>query len=132
MVEHPEEAEEFYRELGAQGLRCKKRLWREGGRGQLKAYVLAPGASERRRDLLELLVRLTLAMSERNPGGGAGSGEGSRGAAIANTSRGGTTDGAGLHTGLGESGWVSVWQAGGELSGKSLPRSYSVVSQAPK
>ena len=40
-----------------EGLRCKKRLWRAGGRQQLKAFRMAPWASWRRRDLLELLDR---------------------------------------------------------------------------
>ena len=42
-----------------EGLRYKKRLWREAGRKQLEAFRLAPWASRRRRDLLELLDRLT-------------------------------------------------------------------------
>jgi transposase len=33
-----------------EGLRCKKRLWRENGRKQLEAFSLAPWASRRRRD----------------------------------------------------------------------------------
>ena len=41
-----------------EGLRSKKRLWREAGREQLEAIRLAPWASQRRRDLLELLDRL--------------------------------------------------------------------------
>jgi len=41
-----------------EGLRCKKRLWRERGRQQLEAFRLAPWASRRRHDLLELLDRL--------------------------------------------------------------------------
>src|SRR5437763_8762581 len=41
-----------------EGLRCKKRLWREHGRRQLESFRLAPWASWRRRDLLELLDRL--------------------------------------------------------------------------
>jgi transposase len=41
-----------------EGLRYKKRLWREAGREQLEAFRLAPWASQRRRDLLELLGRL--------------------------------------------------------------------------
>src|SRR5450631_3089996 len=41
-----------------EGLRCKKKLWREAGRGQLEAFKLAPWASQRRVDLLELLDRL--------------------------------------------------------------------------
>jgi transposase len=42
-----------------EGLRCKKRLWREAGREQLESFPLAPWASRRRRDLLELLDRLS-------------------------------------------------------------------------
>src|SRR5258707_2775297 len=41
-----------------EGLRCKKKLWREAGREQLEAFKLAPWASQRRTDLLELLDRL--------------------------------------------------------------------------
>ena len=41
-----------------EGLRCKKRLWRAQGREQLESFRLAPWASRRRRDLLELLDRL--------------------------------------------------------------------------
>ena len=41
-----------------EGLRCKKRLWRKHGREQLESFRLAPWASRRRRDLLELLDRL--------------------------------------------------------------------------
>jgi hypothetical protein len=41
-----------------EGLRSKKRLWREAGREQLEAFRLAPWASQRRGDLLELLDQL--------------------------------------------------------------------------
>jgi transposase len=41
-----------------EGVRCKKRLWGEGGRQQLESFQLAPWGSRRRRDLLELLDRL--------------------------------------------------------------------------
>jgi transposase len=41
-----------------EGLRCKKRLWREHGRAQLESFRLAPWASRRREDLLQLLDRL--------------------------------------------------------------------------
>ena len=41
-----------------EGVRCKKRLWREKGREQLESFWLAPWASRRRHDLLELLDRL--------------------------------------------------------------------------
>jgi transposase len=47
-----------------EGLRCKKGLWREAGRKQLESFSLAPWASRRRRDLLELLDRLTPTISE--------------------------------------------------------------------
>jgi transposase len=47
-----------------EGLRCKKRLWRENGRKQLEAFSLAPWASRRRRDLLELLDRLNPTIAE--------------------------------------------------------------------
>src|SRR6195256_6175380 len=47
-----------------EGLRCKKRLWRESGREQLEAFALAPWASRRRRDLLTLLDQLTPTIAE--------------------------------------------------------------------
>ena len=47
-----------------EGLRYKKRLWREAGRKQLEAFRLAPWASRRRHDLLELLDRLNPTIAE--------------------------------------------------------------------
>ncbi len=47
-----------------EGLRCKKRLWREHGRERLESIRLAPWASRRRRDLLELLDRLNPTIAE--------------------------------------------------------------------
>ena len=47
-----------------EGLRSKKKLWRERGREQLEAFRLAPWASRRRRDLLELLDRLNPMIAE--------------------------------------------------------------------
>jgi len=47
-----------------EGLRCKKRLWRDAGREQLESFELAPWASRRRRDLLELLDQLTPTIAE--------------------------------------------------------------------
>jgi len=41
-----------------EGLRCKKRLWRERGRQQLESILLLPWASRRRSDLLQLLGQL--------------------------------------------------------------------------
>ena len=47
-----------------EGLRRKKGLWRETGRKQLESFPLAPWASRRRRDLLELLDRLNPTIAE--------------------------------------------------------------------
>jgi transposase len=47
-----------------EGLRCKKRLWGKHGRQQLESFRLAPWASRRRRDLLELLDRLNPTIAE--------------------------------------------------------------------
>src|ERR1700690_2608742 len=47
-----------------EGLRCKKRLWRDRGRQQLESFRLAPWANRRRRDLLELLDRLNPTIAE--------------------------------------------------------------------
>ena len=46
-----------------EGLRCKKRLWRTE-RPKLESFQLAPWASRRRRDLLELLDRLNPTIAE--------------------------------------------------------------------
>ena len=47
-----------------EGLRSKKRLWRESGREQLEAFRLAPWASRRREDLLKLLDGLNPTIAE--------------------------------------------------------------------
>jgi transposase len=47
-----------------EGLLCRKKLWRERGRQQLEAFQLAPWASRRRHDLLELLDRLNPTITE--------------------------------------------------------------------
>ena len=41
-----------------EGLRCKKRLWRERGRQQLESFELGRWASRRRHDLLQLMDQL--------------------------------------------------------------------------
>jgi len=46
-----------------EGLRCKKRLWRSQ-RPQLESFPLAPWASRRRHDLLELMDRLNPTIAE--------------------------------------------------------------------
>jgi len=47
-----------------EGLRCKKKLWRTGGRQQLESFPLARWATRRRHDLLELLDRLNPTIAE--------------------------------------------------------------------
>jgi transposase len=47
-----------------EGLRCKKKLWREHGRQQLESFRLAAWATRRRRDLLDLLDRLKPTIAE--------------------------------------------------------------------
>src|SRR5512144_2268173 len=47
-----------------EGLRRKKALWRPAGRQQLESLVLAPWASRRRQDLLDLLDQLTPKIQE--------------------------------------------------------------------
>jgi transposase len=47
-----------------EGLLCRKKLWRERGRQQLESFPLAPWASRRRHDLLELLDRLNPTITE--------------------------------------------------------------------
>jgi len=47
-----------------EGLRCKKRLWRERGRQQLESFQLGQWASRRRHDLLQLLDQLNPTIAE--------------------------------------------------------------------
>jgi transposase len=47
-----------------EGLRRKKALWRAAGRKELESFALAPWASRRRQDLLDLLDQLTPKIQE--------------------------------------------------------------------
>ena len=47
-----------------EGVRRKKALWRPAGRKELESFVLAPWASRRRQDLLDLLDQLTPKIQE--------------------------------------------------------------------
>jgi transposase len=47
-----------------EGVRRKKGLWSKSGREQLEAFLLAPWATRRRKDLLELLDRLNPTIAE--------------------------------------------------------------------
>ena len=100
-----------------EGLRCKKRLWREAGREQLEAFrVSSVGEPATARSAG---VAGSTEPDDRGADAGdrAGSGEVSRGAALDDASRGGCADGIGLRADHRESGAVSVWQADRELSG---------------
>ena len=66
-----------------QGLRRKKALWRPAGRKELESFVLAPWASRRRQDLLDLLDQLTPKIQELTRRLGRGSGEASGDATLA-------------------------------------------------
>src|SRR5205809_1228394 len=48
----------------SEGLRRKKALWRPAGRNQLESLILAPWASRRRQDLLDLLDQLSPKIQE--------------------------------------------------------------------
>ena len=47
-----------------EGVRRKKRLWSKSGRTQLESFLLAPWATRRRQDLLELMDRLNPTIDE--------------------------------------------------------------------
>ena len=100
-----------------EGLRCKKRLWRERGRQQLESFRLAPWASRRRRDLLELLDRLNPTIAELTQAIEQEAEKCPAGAAIEDSSRSGCTDRAGVRADHRRGGSVSLRQAGGQLSG---------------
>ena len=99
-----------------EGLRCKKRLWRERGRQQLESFRLAPWASRRRRDLLELLDRLNPTIAELSQAIEQEVEKCPAGAAIDDASRSRCADRAGFRADHRGSRALSVRQAGGELS----------------
>jgi transposase len=100
-----------------EGLRCKKRLWRERGRQQLESFRLAPWASRRRRDLLELLDRLNPTIAELSQAIEQEVERCPEAKRLMTHPGGGSTNGVGLRADHRESGSVSVRQANRELSG---------------
>ena len=100
-----------------EGLRCKKRLWREAGREQLEAIRLAPWASRRRSDLLELLDRLSPTIAELTQAIEQEAEKCPEAQRLEDASRGRFANGAGFRADHRESGAVSVWQADRKLSG---------------
>src|SRR5207247_1279676 len=104
-----------------EGLRSKNRLWREHGRRQLESFRLAPWASRRRRDLLELLDRLNPTIAELSQ---AIEQEGEK---CPEAQRLMTHPGVGPLTALAfvliiGQGAFSVWEAGCQLSGTGTAR----------
>ncbi len=100
-----------------EGLRCKKRLWRERGRQQLEAYPLAAWASRRRRDLLALLDRLNPTIAELSQAVEQESGEVSCRPATDDSSRCRCTYGTGFCADHRASRTISVWEADCQLPG---------------
>ena len=100
-----------------EGLRCKKRLWRESGREQLEAFRLAPWASRRREDLLKLLDGLNPTIAELTQAIEQEVEKCPAAAAVENPPWGRATDRTGLRADYREGRSVSVWQADRELSG---------------
>ena len=100
-----------------EGLRCKKRLWRERGRQQLEAFPLAPQAS--RATTRSAGVAGSTESNDRaaEPGDRAGSGEVARRATSDDASRSRRFNRAGLRADHRRSQSVSLRQAGGQLSG---------------
>jgi len=98
-----------------EGLRCKKRLFRADGRQQLESFQLAPWASRRRRELLELLDRLNPTIAELSQAVEREA-EKCGGTAFDDPSRSGCTDRTGLRADHRRNGTVSVWQADRGLS----------------
>ncbi len=100
-----------------EGLRYKKRLWRDAGRKQLEAFRLAPWASRRRHDLLGIAGSTEPDYRGADAGDRAGSGEMSGGTTPADPSRSRSADGTGVRADHRKSGSVPVWEADRELSG---------------
>jgi hypothetical protein len=98
-----------------EGLRCKKRLWRAGGREQLESFRLAPWASRRRHDLLELLDRLNPTIAELSQAIEQAA-EKHPEATTDDTSGCGRVDRTGLRADHRKRGTFFVWEASRELS----------------
>ena len=100
-----------------EGLRCKKRLWREAGRQQLEAFRLAPWASRRRHDLLELLDRLNPTIAELSQAIEQEVEKCPEAQRLMDASGGGSVNRAGLRADHWKSRTISVWETDRQLSG---------------
>ena len=81
-----------------EGVRRKKALWRPAGRSQLESLLLAPWASRRRQDLLDLLDQLTPKIHELSARVGRDRGDANGSSTIANASRSGAADSLSIRT----------------------------------
>jgi hypothetical protein len=100
-----------------EGLRCKKRLWRDAGREQLESFALAPWASRRQQRSAGVAGSTHSDDCRVDASHRARSGEVSRSTALADAPRSGCTDRVVLCADHRPSRSVSVWQADRELSG---------------
>ena len=98
-----------------EGYRWKKKLFSEKGRALLEKLSLAPWASRRRKELLELLDQLDPKTAELTAAGRAGSQETARGGAADDSSWRGTHHGTGLRSDHRDAGAVSLRQADRQL-----------------
>ena len=98
-----------------EGLRCKKRLWRTE-RQQLESFQLAPWASRRRRDLLELLDRLNPTIAELSQAVEQEVEKSPEAQRLATASGGRCNHGTGVRADHRRSGTLSMREGSGELS----------------
>jgi transposase len=100
-----------------EGYRWKKKLFSEQGRAQLEKLALAPWASRRRQELLELLDRMNPTIEELTAGCRTGSPEATRGAATDDPSWRGSAYGPRLRADHWNLGTFFTWQADRHLRG---------------
>ena len=100
-----------------EGLRCKKRLWRERGRQQLESFRLAPWAKPATTRSAGVAGSTEPDNCGTYSGDRARNGEVSASTAVKNSSRSGCADRVGVRADHRGSGSVSLRQASGQLSG---------------
>ena len=105
-----------------EGYRWKKKLFSEQGRGQLEKLALAPWASRRRQELLELLDRIASDDRRTHCCCRAGSQEAARGSSLDDASWRGPAYGPRVCVDHGNSESISSWQADRQLRGDDSQR----------
>ena len=101
-----------------EGLRCKKKLWRQHGREQLESFRLAPWASRRREDLLlKLLDQLNPTIAELTHAIEQEAEKCPEARRLMTHPWGGCTDGVGLRADHRKGRAISVWETDRKLSG---------------